>query len=84
MVLVATGEIGYYAEVVDAAPDASIRLRLVDGYWDRVPSAEAVKPVAQQLRSGLGRRGWQVKGIKPARIRDGIVYTYVVRAPEEK
>lgn len=80
LILADTGEAGYYAEVEDADPyTASIRLRLIDGYFSRSPSPAEIKPVAQALRSGLIKRGYQVKGTKPTVIRDNTVYFYNVR-----
>lgn len=79
LVLADTGEPGYYAEVESTGEEATIRLRLVDGYFSKPPSPAEVKPIAQALRTGLIKRGYHVKGVRPTRVREGTVYYYTVR-----
>lgn len=84
LILADSGTPGYFTEVESAGGgDASIKLRLIEGYYSKPPSPAEIKPIAQALRTGLSRRGYQVKGTKPGVVREGTVYYYTIRGKEE-
>lgn len=79
MILAAEAEPGFYIQVNNGDPEVTVELRTIEGYFDRKPGWEQIKPLAQALRAGLTKRKYHVKGIKPAFVKDGVVYYCVIR-----